>query len=160
MAAAIGGKEYMGQPLVVEKWSTRWAVRQRPVVRRCYAALGGAVGARGSGRPAAAGSRRRRKGLCSTRCRVQPTLAATAAGGKRRWMTTSARRRTAAFRLANVSMTAGVLETSAAAPTPLINSAQNTTTGGTGPAYAAVSVWAAAHPNCVLSQEFGRVSCV
>jgi hypothetical protein len=56
-------------------------------------------------------------------------------------MTTSARRRTAAVRLANVSMTAGLLETSAAAPTPLINNAQNTTTGGTGPAYAAVSVW-------------------
>src|ERR671910_3389522 len=141
MAAAIGGKEYMGQPLVVEKWSTRWAVRQRPVVRRCYAALGGDVGARGSGRPEAPGSRRRRKGLSSTRCRVQRTLAATAAGGNRRWMTTRARRRTAAVRLAHVSMTAGLLETSAAAPTPLINSAQNTTTGGTGPAYAAVSVW-------------------
>ena len=58
-------------------------------------------------------------------------------------MTTSARRRTAAVRLANVSMTPGLPETSAAAPTPLINSAQNTTTGGTGSAYAAVSV---AHP--------------
>jgi hypothetical protein len=58
-------------------------------------------------------------------------------------MTTSARRRTAAVRLANVSMTPGLPETSAAVPTPLINSAQNTTTGGTGSAYAAVSV---AHP--------------
>src|ERR671910_400207 len=136
MAAAIGGKEYMGQPLVVGEVVDEMGRAATARTRRCYAALGGVVGARGSGRPAAAGSRRRRKGPCSTRCRVHRTLAATAAGGKRRWMTTNARRRTAAVRLANVSMTAGLLETSAAVPKPLINNPQKTTAGGTGPAYA------------------------
>lgn len=101
---------------------------------RCYAVLGEGVGARGRGRPAAPGSRRRRKGVRSARRRIERAFVPPAVGGKTRRKTTRTRRRAAAVRVANASMTAGLLVTLVAAPMPPMNGAKSRTTSGTGPA--------------------------